>query len=267
MHGHATMHALFVHAYHLALLPMWRPLLVALGVAFAMRLASAGAPAAAGCAVLAGWVVQSFPSIAVWPEPPAGRLPGLALCVLAEALLRQRNKGASWWLLPATAAVAAWWLRGAPLSGAGFINTMPVFLGFLAALPLARRFSSGDKGWATLGAALALAGGLWVTGAAPNFTRAALVPACAALALLDVPEAAPNLAGMIVVMAAAAIVASDRGRLVPIDAACVAPMLVWILTPGLAPRVARSGPAVAGLLGAALCVLIAWAAGRVMTGP
>jgi hypothetical protein len=266
------MHALLAHATQLALLPLheamlpaWRPLVVALAVAVAVRLAG-GAPAmVASLAALAGWAAQDFAQLSVWPPPVNGRLPGLALILVLNVALRQRSKGApGWWLLPATAALAGWWVRGAPLNGPGLVNCMPAFLGFLAALPLARRLAQADQGWASIAAAVALAGGLWVTGAPAIFFRAALVPACAAAALLGQAEAGTALAMPIVLAAAATIAATDHGRLTPIDAACLAPLLVWALSPALAPRVARSGHAIAGLLAAALCIGLAYAAERAM---
>jgi len=266
------MHALLAHATQLALLPLheamlpaWRPLVVALAVAFAVWLAG-GAPAmVAALAALAGWAAQDFFLLSVWPPPVTGRLPGLALILALNVALRQRSKGApGWWLLPVTAVFAGWWLRGAPLTGPGLVNCMPAFLGFLAAFPLARRLAQGDQGFASIAAAFALAGGLWVTGAPTIFVRAALVPACAAVALFGQSEAGAALALPIVLAAAATIVATDRGRLTPIDAACLAPLLVWPLSPVLAPRVARSGQAIAGLLAAALCIGLAYTAERAM---
>jgi hypothetical protein len=266
------MHALLTHATHLALLPMheamqpaWRPLVVALALAFAVRLAG-GAPAmVAALAALAGWAAQDVVLLSVWPPPATARLPGLALILVLTVAVRQRSKAApGWWLLPATAALAAWWLRGAPLAGPGLVNCMPAFLGFLAAFPLARRLAQGDQGFAGIAAALALAGVLWVTGAPTIFLRAALVPACAAAALLGQAEAGAALAMPIVLVAAATIAATDHGRLTPIDAACLTPLLVWALAPALAPRVARSGQAIAGLLAAALCIGLAYAAERAM---
>jgi hypothetical protein len=267
------MHALLAHAYHLALLPIhvvmlpvWRPLVVCLFVALAIRLAGFGAMAA-GFAVLAGWVAQDMAWLGAWPPPPVARLPGLALILLAESLLRQRGKGTGgWWILPVSAALGAWWLRGAPVSGPAVLRCMPVFLGLVAALPLARLLARDDSGWGGIGASLALAGGLWVTGASPHWARAALVPAVSAAALLGLTDAAPVLAGVIVMASAAALVASDRGRLVPVDAACLVPLLAWALAPRLAPRLARSSPAVAGLAAAALCIGLAWVARRALAG-
>ncbi len=141
-------------------------------------------------------------------------------------------------MLAVTAAVGAWWLRGAPLDGPGILNCMPVFLGLAAALPLARWLARADRGWGGAGAAMALAGSLLLTGAAVHWARAAAVVAVAALALLGVADAAGAIAGLVVVVAAAAIVASDRGRLIPVDIACLAPLPAW----WLAKRIPRRKP-------------------------
>jgi hypothetical protein len=210
--GHGLfMHGLLAHAYHLALHilavglnPVWRPFGVALAVALAGRVAGLarlpqGAGLVAAGAVLAGWVVQDWPLLATWPPPPIARLVGLAVLVLVEGRVpesRGRRGGkAPIWLLPVFAACAAWWMRGAPMDGAGIVNCMPVFLGLCAALPLARRLARGDSGWGCVAVASALAGGLLVTGAAPHWARAALVPGLAALALIGLPAAASACAG------------------------------------------------------------------------
>jgi hypothetical protein len=236
------MHALLVHFYHLALhmvdfvmRPVWRPFVACLGIAVAARATGAvrtaqGVALAAGGAILVGWLLQDIAWLATWPPPPIARLPGLALIVLADATLRARSKGRGWGLLLASSALAAWWLRGAPLSGAGIVNCMPVFLGLAFAFPLARRLARGDAGWGSVAAALALAAALHLTGASPHWARAALMTALAALALIGLPQAWGVLAGMITVASAAALVASDRGRLVPVDVACVVPLLAWPVT-------------------------------------
>jgi len=255
------MHALLAHATHLALMPHWRPLGVALAVAFGVRFAGRSAAMVAAISVLAGWTTQYFALLTGFAPPAGARLPGLAAILMIDAVFRQRARAApGWWLLPATAALAGWWVRGAPLTGPGLVNGMPAFLGFLAALPLARRLARGDPGWASIAAAIGLAGGLWVTCAPPHYQRAALLPACAALALLGRAEAGAALAPAIVVAAGATIVTTEHGRFTPIDAACLTPLLVWALAPALAQGVARSVDAVAGLLAVALCVGLAWAA-------
>jgi hypothetical protein len=278
--GHGLfMHGLLAHAYHLALHilavglnPVWRPFGVALAVALAGRVAGLarlpqGAGLVAAGAVLAGWVVQDWPLLATWPPPPIARLVGLAVLVLVEGRVpesRGRRGGkAPIWLLPVFAACAAWWMRGAPMDGAGIVNCMPVFLGLCAALPLARRLARGDSGWGCVAVASALAGGLLVTGAAPHWARAALVPGLAALALIGLPAAASALAGAITVAAATALVASDRGRLVPVDVACVIPLLAWVLVPRF-KRAGRHAPPMPAVLAAAICVALAWAARRVL---
>jgi hypothetical protein len=258
------MHALLASAYHLALLPWLRPVAAALLGALLLRgLGLAPALAAAG-AGLAGWLVLGFP-YSVWPLPPPSRLPGLALIVLADAGARAGPKrAAAWWVLPVTAAAAAWWLRGAPLEGAALVNCVPVFLGFAFAFPLVRRLARADTGWGSLGAALALAGGLMVSAASVRWIAASLVPAAVALALLGMRDAMPGLAGLLVAAAISAIVASDRGRLVPVDIACLVPLLAWPLAARLTPRLSASGPALAGLLAAASCVALAWLAAHAL---
>ena len=241
------MHALLAHIYHLALLPVhfvmrpvWRPLAACIGIAVLARAAGAlrtaqGAALVAGGAILAGWLLQDIAWLGTWPPPPIARLPGLALIVVIDSALRvgakgRGAKGGAWVKLIIASALAAWWLRGAPLAGTGIVNCMPVFMGLAFAFPLARRLALGDVGWGSAAAALVLAAALHVTGASPHWSRAALVPAVAALALIGVRQAGGVLAGMITVAAAAALVASDRGRLVPVDVACLIPVVAWPLT-------------------------------------
>lgn len=277
------MHAYLVFGYHLSMrvihlaaMPFWRPMLACMAVAAASRLLGGtrsprNAALTGSLAVIAGWLLLASPGwpLLAWPPPPVERLAGLGLIVLLDATLRMRVRAgglASLLLLPASAASAAWWLRGAPLNGFGIASCMPVFLGLAAALPTARRLTRTDRGWATLAAAAALGASLQVTGASPHWARAALVPALTALTLLDIPAAMPALSGMVVMAAAAALVASDRGRLIPVDAACLTPLVAWVLVPRLAPRVSRFGPAIAGVMAAALGVALAWAARRALSG-
>ncbi len=126
-------------------------------------------------------------------------------------------------------------------------------------MALAERLSrpaAGDPGWARAGAALALAGALWATGASTHWALASLVPAVAALALVGFPEPSALLARAVTTVAAAAILASDRGRFIPVDGAAAAPLAAWFF----APRLTRLGPAGASLLAAAACVAVAWGA-------
>ncbi len=129
---------------------------------------------------------------------------------------------------------------------------MPVFLGVWAALALTRRLASADCGWAGIGAAVALAAAIFLAGGAPHWARAALVPACAGLALVGVAEAVLPLAFATMLVGCLAVVASNRGRFVPVDLAVLAPLLVWFLAPRLLPRVARAGPLVAAGLATVL---------------
>ena len=194
------MHALFAHAYHLArfglhvlLLPIWRPPAAALAVALAGRAAGFArdphcAGLTAGVAVLAGWLLLN-PDWAAWPPPPVARLPGLALLLMLDVWPGGRTRQGR--LVTAViAAVAAWWLRGAPGSLAGLAGCVPVAVGLAVALPLARWLARGDAGWGSVAAALVLAGGLMLTGASAHWARAALVPGLAALVLVGGPGAA-----------------------------------------------------------------------------
>jgi len=259
------MHALLAHALHAARFalhaathPLFRPLIAALLAAAAVRLVRPGqAVLAAGLSVLAGWVAMIFPALFAWPPTPLGRLPGAAILLLGAALLERRHK--PWLVRLGLAAILSWWLRGAPVSGAGISHCVPVFFGLLAGMALAELLSqpgAGDPGWARVGAASALAGALWVTGASTHWALAALVPAAAALVLTG--DAAPSalLARAVTAVATAAILASDRGRFVPVDGAAAAPLAAWFF----APRLTRLGPAGASALAAAACVALAWGA-------
>ena len=266
------MHALLAHVYHLALYaihvatrPVWRPLGACLAVALAGRLSGharrpRGAALVAGAAVLAGWCVEAPPL--AWPLPPVARLTGLAAIITIGALLRAGGRRI--WFLPLTALLAAWWLLGARVDRPAILHCLPVFMGFWAALAFGNRLARGDRGWSMLASAGALAGGLMVTGASPHWARAAGVPAMAALGLLGTEEAMPALAGLIVAVSLAALVASDRGRLAPVDVACVAPLLTWALVPFLARRAGRWAWPGACIQAAGAGLALAWAAVRVL---
>ncbi len=235
------MHALLAHAYHLAqyglhvlLLPLWRPPLATVGVAAACRLGGltrlrSGATLTACCAVLAGWMLIN-PDWAAWPPPPVARLPGLALILLAGLSIRGAT-GPRTGRVPGliTAALAAWWMRGAPAGAAALLGCIPVFLGLAAALEAARRLARDDDARGSAAAALVLAGAIMLAGASTHWARAAVVPAVASLVLLGVAEASAALSGLIVLVAAATLVASDRGRMLPVDLACLTPLLAWPL--------------------------------------
>jgi len=262
------MHELLAHALHAARFalhavthPLFRPLIAALLAAGAVRLIRPGQPTvAAGLSVLAGWTAMNFSTLLAWPPTPLGRLPGAALLLLGAALLETRHK--PWLIRLGLAIVLAWWLRGAPVSGPGMSQCVPVFFGLLAGMALAERVSrpaAGDPGWARVGAAAALAGALWATGASTHWALAAAVPAAAALVLTGLPAPSALLARAVTTVAAAAILASDRGRFIPVDGAAAAPLAAWFF----APRLTRLGPAGASALAAAACVAIAWGAAGV----
>jgi len=250
-----SMHALLARVYHLSLrillTPLWRPPVAAIVAGLLLRLLGPARAGMAAClAALAGWLALVLPA-SLWPGAPLARLPGAALLLLAFTQLAPRaSRRWAWLTLPLYAIVQAWWLRGAPLTGAGIADTVPVFLGLLAAAALARRLAARDTGWTGSAAAAALATSLYYSGGAVHWARAALVPACAALALLGLPLAVAPLAQAVVVVAVAAVVASDRGRFIPVDAAAAAPLVVWWLAPRVLPRLNRAGPALAGAIAA-----------------
>ena len=184
------MHALAAHGYHwllrlarIATWPVWQSLLAALAVAAAVRLVRSRRVAAVGTAlaVLAGWMVMAPP--AVWPLSPVARLPGLAALMLGLAAMPSRAQ-ASWPATLAVAALAAWWLRGAPADLPGVAWCLPVFFVLLAGLAAANALARNGTGWTALAATLALAASLKLTGASPHWPVAALVIAIVAAALL-----------------------------------------------------------------------------------
>ncbi|MEJ0045711.1 MAG: hypothetical protein WDN04_06005 [Rhodospirillales bacterium] len=251
-----SMHAILARVYHLSLrillAPLWRPPVASVATALLLRLLGAPRAGMAAClAVLAGWLALVLPAAPLWPATPLSRLPGAALLLLGFTLVAPRaSRRWAWATLPLYALLQSCWLRGAPLTGAGVANTVPVFLGLLAAAALVRRLAARDAGWTSIAAAAGLSVSLYLSGGAAHWARAALVPACAGAALLGLPLSVAPLAQAVVVVTVAAIVASDRGRFIPVDAAAAAPLLVWWLAPRLLPRLNRAGPALAGALAA-----------------
>jgi hypothetical protein len=264
--GHAaSMHEQLARIYHLvrriAVTPLWRAPVVAFGVGLLVRLAPARAAVGAVLAVLAGWLAQVLPLNPFTAAGPVARLPGAAV-LLALYIQAARGRGPvpGWLALPLYGIAAAWWLRDAPLNGPAIANLVPVILGLVAAAALGRRMAAKDAGTTTIAAAVALAAALEVSGAAPHWSRAALAPAAAGVALLGLGEAVAPLAQAIVLVAVAAVAASNRGRFVPVDLAAAAPFLVWWLAPRLLPRLNRAGPALAAGLAAVCGVGLVWGA-------
>ena len=258
------MHAILAHAYHLALhvltSRLWRPPAATLAVALVLRLlglarSARGAALACVGAVLAGWLLLN-PEWAGLHPPPLARLPGLAVILLIEAAVRTGPKQRLDWLTGLLCAgVAAWWLRGAPVTGAAMLYCVPVFVGLAAGLPASRWLARNDEVWGGVAASTALAGSLLVSGAATHWARAAVVPGLAGLMLLGLRPASPQVAAALVMVAASAIAASDRGRVLPVDVACVVPFLAWLA----APRVYWLRLALV-----AACVGVSWVAERVV---
>ena len=262
------MHALVAHLYHLAehvaFHPIWRAPAASFLSALLLRLGwRRGRALAVPLALLAGWLALLAPAISLLPAKPVDRLPGLALILLLHAWLSPRAPSRAAFLrVPALAVAAAWWMAGAPFTGAGLASCVPVMLGVWAALALTGKLAAGNSGWTILAASTALAGAIFMAGGAPHWAWAALVPGCAGLAFIGMPESVPPLAFAVMLTGSLTILASDRGRFLPVDVAVLAPLLVWFITPRLQPRLDRAGPAlaafVAALGGVALTVGAMW---------
>ena len=279
------MHQLLARAYHLAQhglnVTHWP---IVQGLVLAALIAGAGRFAipsrtrlVAALAVLGGWAAATWPLWQVFHAPPVARLPGAALALVCYAVVAPARvysapvrKGAAKktkaairppsvaaspkWVLPALCVAVAWWLRGAPLGGNAILNGMALFLCLLAAWALANRMTRGDEGWAVIAATPTLSGALLVSGASPHWATVALIPLAPAIVLLGVAEAGPVLVGAVAIVAAAAIVASDRGRFVPVDAACLLPLLALLLARRITPRRRIVG----ALAAAAICIGLCW---------
>jgi hypothetical protein len=260
------MHSILVHIYHLALAPYWRAPVAAFAVALVLRLAMRrAAPFAAALAVFAGWLAVQVSAFSVLPARPVDRLPGLAAILLLYLWLSPRaGRRSATFTLPLLAVAAAWWMGGAPLGGPGVAGCVPIALGVWAALALTRRYASAASGWSIIGGALALAGAITLAHGSPHWARAALVPACAGLALIGVAEATLSLAFATALTAAATVVASNQGRFIPVDVAVLAPLLVWLLAPRVLPRLHRAGPALAAAIATLGGVAVTLAAIRLL---
>ncbi len=235
------MHSLLANLYHLFIRPFWHAPVAAFLAGLIIRLL--GRNTAFAASVLAGWLAAQYPMLSVLPDKPIYRLPGLATLLLTYFWwTSQAARRARFPALPALALSASWWIAGAPLSGPGIAACVPIFLGVWAALALTRRLTGAAGGWAGVGTSLALAACIFLAGGAPHWARAALVPACAGVALIGVAGAVLPLAFATMLVGCLAVVASDRGRFVPVDVAALAPLLVWFLTPALRARMKRAGP-------------------------
>jgi hypothetical protein len=260
------MHSLLVHVYHLALAPDWRAPVAAFAAALLLRLAGRrAAPYAAALAVMVGWLAVQVSAFSVLPARPVDRLPGLAAILLLYLWLSPRGgkRGAAL-TLPLLAVAAGWWMGGAPLGGSGVAGCVPIVLGVWAALTLTRRYAGAASGWSVIGGALALSGAITLAHGSPHWARAALVPACAGLALIGVAQATLPLAFATALTAAATVVASNQGRFIPVDVAVLAPLLVWLLAPRVLPRLHRAGPALAAAIATLGGVAVTLAAIRLL---
>ncbi len=260
------MHEQLARIYHLALrillTPLWRAPVAAFVAGLLVRpLAPARAPLGAVLAVVAGWLALVLPLNPFTEAGPVARLPGAAILLGAfVAVSSGPGRLRGWLALPLYAAAVAWWLRDAPLNGSDIAHLVPIILGLIAASAVARKLASRDAGITTIAAAVALAAALELSGAAPHWSRAALVPAAAGLSLYGRGEFVATLAQATILVAAAAVVASNRGRFVPADLAAVAPFVVWFLAPRLLPRLRSAGPALAASLAAVCGVAMVWGA-------
>jgi hypothetical protein len=256
---HATLAPLYHLAMRLAQHAVWRAPAAAFLTALLLRLAWPRAKTlAAPLALLAGWLILLLPALTLSPVKPLDRLPGLALLLLAHAFLAPKTPKPA--ALPLLAALAAWWIAGAPLTGPAIAACVPVCLGSWAALALAQRLAPRDAGYATIGATLALSAAIFLAGGAPHWAAAALIPACVGAALLRRPDAIPPLALATMLTACLTVLASNRGRFLPVDVALLAPLLVWLLVPRIQPRLNKAAPAIAAaaatIAGAVVTVIV-----------
>jgi len=225
---------------------------------------------------LAGWAVLAGPGLLplTAPRGEMARLPGAALVLVLAALGGVRGGRGGQAALPALpGAVAGWWLMGAPLRAAGIGAALPAIVALAGITVLAfHLIQAGGRiadSWRSAAPSLALAGALIVARVPPPWPMAALVPAAAALALLggSTGLAAPPLAAAALLAAGATDLAAGRlphGGFGALDAACLTPLVALWLAPRLLPGLARATPALAGLLAAAGCAGVVWAALRLL---
>lgn len=264
------MHVLLAQVHHWTNLvlatPTWCALLIAAGTGLILRIAAPARTALAAClAITCGALALALPATPLWHATPIARLPGAFLLLTLSTVVAARpGRALHWLLLPITASLTAWWLRGAPLTSAGIASVVPVFLGLAAASALVRRLASRDTGSIGVVAAMTLAAAIWLATGPTPWVYAALLPACVGLVLLGRGEAAAPLAQATTLVGVATVVAADRGRLLPIDIAAFAPLLVWALAPRLQPRLNRAGPVLSAGLAALCGIAFFWAATHAM---
>jgi hypothetical protein len=265
------MHSILARLYHLtigvALHPIWNAPVAALLTALFLRpWRGPDRFYVAPIALLAGWLELIGPAIALSPAKPVDRLPGLAIILLLHAWLSPRaGSRVAALRLPALAAMSAWWIAGASLTSQGLATSLPVFLGVWAALTIAARLTTKDRGFATIGAALALSAAIFFAGGAPHWVGAAFLPACVGVALLGLPNSTPPLAFATMLTAGLAVLASNRGRFLPMDVAVLAPILVWVLVPHLAFRLSKASGAVAAAIATGSATALAFLAIKLLS--
>jgi hypothetical protein len=256
-------------------------LATALGLALASRFSRSGllAAAAGGTGVVAGWYAVGGRLWITLSRPSAGDLAAVAAVALATGLLATqlggRNRGVVLGSLLA-AAVAGWWLCGAPRSQLDLLRSWPIGLGVGVAVLLYVRILATDAldplRLALTG--LTMAASFHVAMLPAVWVQLALVPAVASLALLALP-AAPGLVAFPIavdIAAAGSLAVISFGRLPhlrvgPVDVAVVAPLFALWLTPHLASRigfVGRAAATSAGMLAALIATGGVWLAVRVV---
>lgn len=227
-------------------------------------------PAVGALAALLGWAALSplhgLPRLAWSPRngPELLILPAAAACLasLAAVLLRLGR------VVPVgLALLTGWWLATSPAGRAEFwrVSIITALLCWLLSRLVAGQPARG------LGAALALYGGLALTGAPPAWLGAAMAGAAVWLGLLAGGPGAAAPAPVLVASIVAANLAAGRavrGGLNLVDLTCLAacavpPVAAWVAG-RLGKNLGRVGPALAAVLAAAVAVGCAWIANRVL---
>jgi hypothetical protein len=242
-------------------------------IALAVALAGAGLcrgkgaraylPAVGALACVAGWAVVTR---SAWPArsgPGLVLVPGAAACVLAllaswTGARRQR------WAAVLSVVIAGWWLAEAT---AGRVEFWRVWFAACALGWVLSRGMAEEPGRG-LASALALWGGLAVTGLSPGWAAVALVAAAAWAGLAAAGRGAFVPTGAmtgLVVATDLALGRLPRGGLNAADFACIAAVGAPFLSGALLPRAKRfgaAGPVASGLIAAGVCVGAAWVAWR-----
>lgn len=268
-----------IAAWSLAVSP-WHAPLLALLVALAARLLGHTAGKArlrgteAAFGLLAGWVLLTTPALhdltlhaVLAPTSEAGRLPIAALMILAASALMPAAGKPGRTIPLLLGALTGWWLAGAPAHGDALVRGMAAAaVCALATLWSLRLLADGDA-WRSTAAAIALSAALLAAGAPEHWVEAALVATGAVAALLPAQAAGMMLASAAGLTSTAVAAELADGMAAhrtpgPTDLACLTPLAVLLVAPRLLPRLTRAGPALAGILAGATCVVLVWAIGH-----